>query len=537
MPPDTRDHSIPPGGPGPERAVLGGAILLVAGFWAAALLGVPPLTTAILATLCFAGLTAVLLRELAGRRQRRTLARDTLGALKLSESRFKLLADHSADMIVESDRDMVRRFVSPSSMALLGYTPEEMRGTVALDIVHPDDVDAYRQALATLLDGTHERIVTTQRYRRKDGVYVWTEGNVKAMRDPVTGAPDGYVGSLRDISARHDAEAAVRASEAFLRGVIDASPDCIKVLDRDGQVSFMSRNGLCLLEFDRPDDPVGRDFASLWPPDVRSSVRSAVAAAAAAAGAASRFRAPCLSAKGRPLHLDVVISPIRGADGTPERLLALSRDVTASAEAEAAFQRIQDRYRLLAENSSDVVMLRTPEPEGRALYVSPSATRVFGYSPQSVAEGYPSDLVHPVDRPGLFSVLEGLAPEDGIVLHTHRIRRADGAVIWVEGAFQMARRVGEASVVAALRDVTERQQRAEDLAAAKELAEGARASAEQASEAKSDFLAAMSHEIRTPMNGILGMTELMIDSWTPPSVRRPSATYLELVQSPRARPS
>ncbi len=524
--PAATDEDLQPFGPGTERAILLASALLVGVFWTAPLVGVPVLAAAFGATLAFVALVAVLVRELRGKQRRRVAARETLAELRLSRKRFKLLADHSADMIVESDRDMVRRYVSPASLAVLGYRPEELRDASVMDVVHPDDRPAYRARIESLLDGTRDRVVSTQRYRRKDGTTVWTEGNVQVVRHPVTGEPSGYVGSLRDVTERHQAEAAVRSSEAFLRGVIDASPDCIKVLDLDGQVSFMSRNGLCLLEFDRPEEPIGRDFATLWPPDTRPAVRSAVAAAAA--GASSRFRARCDSARGNPLLLDVVIAPILDGDGRPERLLALSRDVTASAGAEEALARMQDRYRLLAENSSDVVMLREPGPDGAALYVSPSSARVLGYAAEEVAAGCPSELVHPEDRAAVRALLGRLAPGDGIVLHTHRVRRADGAHVWVEGAFQVAERAGEPTVVVALRDVTERRQRAVDLASAKEMAERAQRSAEDASEAKSDFLAAMSHEIRTPLNCIIGFTDLMIDSGElPPGAAR----HAELIRS------
>ena len=505
-------------------SVLVGAALLIGAFWIAPLFGLPAIAAAALATACFVAFTLLFVRELAGRGRRRAIATATVKRLRASERRFKLLAEHAADMIVEVDRDMVRRFVSPSSRALLGSAPEDLQGSAAIDLVHPEDIPGYQQALAGILDGTRDRIVTTQRYRRTDGSYVWTEGNIQATRDPVTGKPSGYVSGLRDVTDRHTAEVAVRASEAFLRGVIEASPDCIKVLDLDGQITFMSRNGLYLLEFDTTEEPIGRVFADFWPSDVRPAVQSAIAAAAA--GASSRFRARCRSAKGNPLHLDVVIAPILGSDGRPERLLALSRDISANAEAEEALERVQDRYRLLAENSSDVVMLREPGPDGAALYVSPSAFRVLGYTPDEVVGTCPSGLVHPDDRAAVAARLEALGLGSGTVLHTHRIRRADGSLVWVEGAFQIAEWAGEPTLVMALRDVTERQQRSEDLAAAKELAERAQRDAESASEAKSDFLAAMSHEIRTPLNSIIGFTDLMIDSGDLPAAAAQHAALI-----------
>src|SRR5438445_7410232 len=58
-----------------------------------------------------------------------------------SESRFRLLAERSSEMIVSYGPDGTRLYVSPASYELLGYTPDEMVGRLALELVHPDDRD------------------------------------------------------------------------------------------------------------------------------------------------------------------------------------------------------------------------------------------------------------------------------------------------------------------------------------------------------------------------------------------------------------
>lgn len=119
---------------------------------------------------------------------------------------FRLLAENSTDTIVRGDLDGVRLYVSPSVRNLLGYEPEELTGRRALEITHPEDAEAFRDALRPLLEGRVESVVSEQRQRRRDGRWIWLEALVKLTRDEA-GRPDGYVASVRDITRRKEAEA------------------------------------------------------------------------------------------------------------------------------------------------------------------------------------------------------------------------------------------------------------------------------------------------------------------------------------------
>ena len=119
---------------------------------------------------------------------------------------------------------------------------------------------------------------------------------------------------------------------AFVRSILDSSPDCIKLVELDGSLSFMNENGLCAMQIDRFDLVAGAKWPDLWPDDGR--VRVAESVARATEGRTDRFEAFCPTAKGEPRWWDVTVSPVPGSNGRPERILSISRDVTERVERE-----------------------------------------------------------------------------------------------------------------------------------------------------------------------------------------------------------
>lgn len=146
-------------------------------------------------------------------------------ALRDSEARYRLLAENTRDLIVLSDLDTTRRYVSPAAKSLLGYEPEELVGTRPLDFVHPDDRAGYGELLRSLGAGEVDQATTRQRYRRKDGSWVWLEVSFSLTRDERTGAATGYVASLRDVTKRREAEDALRLSEERLAMALESGSD------------------------------------------------------------------------------------------------------------------------------------------------------------------------------------------------------------------------------------------------------------------------------------------------------------------------
>lgn len=115
-------------------------------------------------------------------------------------------------------------------------------------------------------------------------------------------------------------------SRDMLATVLDQSEDCVKILDPEGRVDFMNRNGRCSMEIDDFCAIAGQAWETLWPEDAADDVRAAVSDARA--GRSSRFEAFCPTAKGTPKWWDVQVSPVRNDQGDVLAILSVSRDVT-----------------------------------------------------------------------------------------------------------------------------------------------------------------------------------------------------------------
>ena len=154
---------------------------------------------------------------LAGRTRRHALAGGgavhvvaDAAALPPSEGRYRRIAEHASDIIVFSDLDTTRRYVSHAVTPILGYDPADLVGTRPRDFVHPEDLSAFTRALDAVLAGRQDSALTVARYRHRNGSWVWLELAFALVHDPASGEPEGFVSTLRDVSARVVAEAAAR---------------------------------------------------------------------------------------------------------------------------------------------------------------------------------------------------------------------------------------------------------------------------------------------------------------------------------------
>lgn len=136
-------------------------------------------------------------------------------ALLESEAQFRLLAENASDMIARLTIDGQMLYVSPACETILGYTPEELIGTISFDLIHEED----RAFVKNLFKGNRYDTTYTMTYRalHKKGHYVWLESSSRAILDRKADSIIEIQTASRDITERKKAEKALQDAHDHLQ--------------------------------------------------------------------------------------------------------------------------------------------------------------------------------------------------------------------------------------------------------------------------------------------------------------------------------
>jgi PAS domain S-box-containing protein len=249
----------------------------------------------------------------------------------------------------------------------------------------------------------------------------------------------------------------LRTSEEFSRKLVACSRDCIKVLDLEGRLLFMSEGGMEVLEICDVGPFLNNSWIDFWEGADRESARDAVRVASE--GGIGRFVGyfePRISRQ--PRWWDVIVSPIRDSNGNPERLLALSRDVTDIKRKEDALRDALQTNREIIDGAAEGIILY--DGELRYQKFNPFMERLTGKSESEVLgrvamEVFPRLIPSGIEA-ALKRALKGeIVQVPDVLVPKHS---AHGQDVWESITFAPHRNAeGEViGVIGLVRDITER---------------------------------------------------------------------------------
>jgi diguanylate cyclase (GGDEF)-like protein/PAS domain S-box-containing protein len=149
--------------------------------------------------------------------------KNLIDLLAQKEERFRLLAENSSDVISRQAIDGTFLYVSPASIAILGYSPEQLMGTKLSAYVYPDD----RVAVDACYGSAREIDETGQvefRFRRPDGKFVWLESTCRRVLHPGSDTVVETHASAREITARKQMEYREQVRAEVLEMIAEGRP-------------------------------------------------------------------------------------------------------------------------------------------------------------------------------------------------------------------------------------------------------------------------------------------------------------------------
>ncbi len=461
---------------------------------------------------------ADLLRELAALRDElakaRKEARSATGSVE-SAATYRSLLETIRAFLLELDDEGRVLYVSPTITEILGYTPEEF-GRDGFETVHEEEraevFERFRKLMAT---GQARGVIF--RSRHKDGRAVWMASSARVYR-----AADGslrVVSIVRDVSDIEQARAALRESEERFQRMAEKASDLIMELDGEGTVLFVGAKCHPLFGVGS-EEILGRKLGATpisgrFDPQDRRRFLEAFRRGEVARGA--RFDLRYHHPDGRLRWFDTTATAYHTRTGE-ERAVLVTRDSTERIEAEQRLRQSEERYRVVAEATRDLITEQGVD--GRITYASPACEEVLGYRPEElVGTDAMLGVTHPDDVARVVETFERSAALQAPVhvVEPYRVLRKDGSVRWCEGTGISYRKAdGSLSVLGVTRDVTERVRADEERRGLEQRIQQA-----QRLEGLGILAGGVAHDFNNLLTPILGAAGLALENLPPDSALEP----------------
>jgi len=336
-------------------------------------------------------------------------------ALQESESKYRLLVDHSSDLIWNLTTEGIFTYLSPSWERVTGYEPTSLVNTSYRSLLHPDDLAVGPEYLQSMIQSGITLSIPEYRVRHADGTWHWHAANAT----PVIGADGSFlsiVGVSRDITEYKQSEAKVRENEMNFRTFFETIGDLIVVATPQGKILFTNESLKHKLGYD-PEELSRMHVLDLHPEDKRAEAEEIFSAMFR--GERENCPLPVAAKNGSLIPVETRVWFGRWND--QDCIFELIKDLSAEQEAQQRFERL---FR-----NNPALMTLSSLPERRFLDVNDAFLRVLGYTRADVIGKTVSDIELVINDMQQKAVADRMLSEHVIADYEIQVHRKDGTTM------------------------------------------------------------------------------------------------------------
>jgi PAS domain S-box-containing protein len=440
------------------------------------------------------------------------------------EGRYRGLLEAAPDAMVVVNQAGEIVLLNVQAEKQFGYRRDELVGQKVKNVI-PEGfaerliADGTRSAADALAQQIGMGIELSG--RRRDG----SEFPIEIMLSPLESAEGTLVtAAIRDISVRKAAEGHLAQMESRYRGLLEAAPDAMVVVNQGGDIVLLNVQAEKQFGY-RRDELLGQEVKNIIPEGfaerlIADGTRSAADALAQQIGTGIELSGRRWD--GSEFPIEIMLSPLESAEGI--LVTAAIRDISVRKAAEKHLAQMEGRYRGLLEAAPDAMVV--VNQGGDIILLNVQAEKQFGYRRdellgQKVKNIIPEGFAERLLADGLRSAEDALAQQIGTGIELSG-RRKDGGEFPIEIMLSPLESAEGILVTAAIRDITERK-RHEGTLQEKNI------QLEAAVDELEAFSYSVSHDLRTPLRAIDGFSRILLKQYGPILPEEPRE-YLQLVR-------
>jgi PAS domain S-box-containing protein len=242
-------------------------------------------------------------------------------SLRESEAKYQQIFEATSDGLVIADGDGVIVEANAAACRIHGYSYGDLIGLRPADIIDADYQEQFCELASTIREGLEFRIELTNVGNGGTSVDVEVHGTTISYK----GRPHTLC-VLRDVTERMQIERELRNSERKFRGIFEAKPECVKLLDADGNLLDINPAGLAMIEAESLDQVRGQCVYPIIAPEYREAAIARTKAVFGGEPQNAEFE--IVGLKGTRRWIESHDVPLTGPDGDVAKLLVVARDIT-----------------------------------------------------------------------------------------------------------------------------------------------------------------------------------------------------------------
>lgn len=393
-------------------------------------------------------------------------------------------------------------YISPRMYSIFGYAQQDWPTHIdgIRDLLKTEDTELLAEKLAKAIQNMETVLDFETVAKHQKGRYIWIKGTVTFSYNKA-GKVEKHSGSLTDISTEKTYELKIRRQAEHYQRLVNSLKEVVFETDSQGKLTFLN-NSWKNVTGKNIRDSLGKKLGSFICLGFKDLFEEALQLLATKQTWPGKLELQLTGKDGQPYWVEIWLRGLYDANYELTGISGSIFDIHTKKMATRQLLESEERYRLISENTKDLVCLQNLE--GQYQYISPSVHDMLGFTVQSLVGKHFADYVHPEDQKAVKLYFNKIAKDKQVGFIRYRVIHSKGHYLWVETISNLQQNPqGLYLIQTSTRDISEQKLAEEEVKNALE-------KERQLVELRTNLINMISHEFRTPLTTIKSSSDLLL---------------------------